>query len=83
MRNVPGTLPAADDLDSARLILRDRTTAIVRPAGPRDTALLVRFFHDLSRDALLRMSGLAEQVPELEELDLNPVIALPPAPAVG
>jgi len=30
------------------------------------------------RDALLRMSCLAEQVPEIEELDLNPVIALAP-----
>jgi len=28
------------------------------------------------RDVLLRMSCLAEQVPEIEELDLNPVIAL-------
>ncbi|HTI36044.1 MAG TPA: acetate--CoA ligase family protein, partial [Vicinamibacterales bacterium] len=30
------------------------------------------------RDVLLRMSCLAEQVPEIEELDLNPVIALAP-----
>ena len=54
MRNVPGTLPAADDLDSARLILRDGTTAIVRPAVPQDKALIVRFFHDLSLDARWR-----------------------------
>ena len=30
------------------------------------------------RDALLRMSCLAECVPEIAELDLNPVIALAP-----
>jgi acetyl coenzyme A synthetase (ADP forming)-like protein len=51
MRTVPGVLPAADDLDSARLILRDGTTAIVRPAGPADKALIGAFFHDLSPDA--------------------------------
>jgi acetyl coenzyme A synthetase (ADP forming)-like protein len=51
MRNIPGAFPAADDLDSARLILRDGTTAIVRPAGPQDKALIVRFFHDLSPEA--------------------------------
>jgi acyl-CoA synthetase (NDP forming)/GNAT superfamily N-acetyltransferase len=30
------------------------------------------------RDLLLRVSRLAEEVPEIEELDLNPVFALPP-----
>lgn len=30
------------------------------------------------RDILLRISSLAEEVPEILELDLNPVIALPP-----
>ena len=30
------------------------------------------------RDILLRLSSLAEEVPEILELDLNPVIALPP-----
>ena len=53
MRNIPGALPAADDLDSARLILRDGTSAIVRLATPDDTALMRRFFHELSRDARL------------------------------
>lgn len=33
---------------------------------------------DALRDALLRVSQLAEDVPEIEELDLNPVIALAP-----
>ena len=30
------------------------------------------------RDVLLRIARLAEEVPEIAELDLNPVIALPP-----
>jgi acyl-CoA synthetase (NDP forming) len=33
---------------------------------------------DALRDVLLRVSKLAEEVPEISELDLNPVIALPP-----
>ena len=31
------------------------------------------------RDRLLRVSRLADEVPEIMELDLNPVIALPAA----
>ena len=33
---------------------------------------------DALREVLLRVSRLAEEVPEIVELDLNPVIALPP-----
>jgi acyl-CoA synthetase (NDP forming) len=33
---------------------------------------------DALRDVLLRIARLAEEVPEIVELDLNPVIALPP-----
>jgi acyl-CoA synthetase (NDP forming) len=33
---------------------------------------------DALRDVLLRVARLAEEVPEIVELDLNPVIALPP-----
>ncbi len=33
---------------------------------------------DALRDILLRIARLAEEVPEIVELDLNPVIALPP-----
>jgi len=33
---------------------------------------------DALRDILLRLSRLAEEIPEIAELDLNPVIALPP-----
>ena len=54
MHNVPATLPAADDLDTARLILRDGTTAIVRPATVEDRALLVRFFNELSLESRWR-----------------------------
>ena len=32
---------------------------------------------DALRDVLLRVSRLADEVPEIVELDLNPVIALP------
>ena len=33
---------------------------------------------DALREVLLRVARLAEEVPEIVELDLNPVIALPP-----
>ena len=33
---------------------------------------------DALRELLLRIARLAEEVPEIAELDLNPVIALPP-----
>jgi acyl-CoA synthetase (NDP forming) len=33
---------------------------------------------DALRELLLRLSRLAEDVPEIAEIDLNPVIALPP-----
>ena len=33
---------------------------------------------DALREVVLRIARLAEEVPEIVELDLNPVIALPP-----
>jgi acyl-CoA synthetase (NDP forming) len=41
-----------------------------RGHAPGDVAAL--------REILLRLSRLAEELPEIAELDLNPVIALPP-----
>ena len=38
---------------------------------------------DALRDVLLRVSRLADDVPEIAELDLNPVMALPPGTAAG
>jgi acetyl coenzyme A synthetase (ADP forming)-like protein len=54
MHKVPAALPAADDLDTARLILRDGTTATVRPATRDDRALLIRFFNELSLESRWR-----------------------------
>src|SRR4026207_1441202 len=48
--------------------------ALRRPAGSgRHPAADV----DALRDLLLRVSRLADEIPEIIELDLNPVIALP------
>jgi acyl-CoA synthetase (NDP forming)/GNAT superfamily N-acetyltransferase len=43
--------PYQDAADRGRLILRDGSTAHVRPAGPADHAALERFFADLSPEA--------------------------------
>jgi acetyl coenzyme A synthetase (ADP forming)-like protein len=48
MHTAPPSPPATDDLDAARLVLRDGTVATVRPSTPADYELLRRFFHDLS-----------------------------------
>lgn len=34
--------------------------------------------HDALEDTLLRVSRLVEEIPEISELDLNPIFALPP-----
>ena len=51
MRTIPAPPPATDDLDASRLVLRDGTTATVRPASSQDRDALRRFFHDLSPDS--------------------------------
>ncbi|MQA31860.1 MAG: GNAT family N-acetyltransferase [Luteitalea sp.] len=48
MRQVTSSLPARDQMDSPRLVLRDGTVASVRLAEPGDHAAIRRFFHDLS-----------------------------------
>jgi acetate---CoA ligase (ADP-forming) len=51
MHNVPPSAPATDDLDTARLILRDGTSATVRQSTPADRPQLARFFHNLSPES--------------------------------
>jgi acyl-CoA synthetase (NDP forming) len=60
------------DQDAAELVRSLRSSPLLfgyRGSAPADTAAL--------EDLLLRLSRLGEQVPELAELDLNPVIAGP------
>jgi acetyl coenzyme A synthetase (ADP forming)-like protein len=52
MRESSPPLPAVDMLDSPRLILRDGTTASVRPTTAGDREAIRRFFHDLPTEAL-------------------------------
>jgi acetyl coenzyme A synthetase (ADP forming)-like protein len=59
------------DVDAEELVAGGRAAALVRGfrgAEPSDTAALV--------DVLLRLSLLAEDLPEVAELDLNPVLGL-------
>ncbi|HKD94562.1 MAG TPA: acetate--CoA ligase family protein, partial [Gaiellaceae bacterium] len=60
------------DLDAGELVDSGKAGRLVagfRGAPPADQAALV--------DLLLRLSLLAEELPEVAELDLNPVLALP------
>ncbi|HEX5173308.1 MAG TPA: GNAT family N-acetyltransferase [Gaiellaceae bacterium] len=60
------------DLDAAELVRSGKTGRLVagfRGAPPADEEALI--------DLLLRLSLLADDLPELVELDLNPVLALP------
>jgi acyl-CoA synthetase (NDP forming)/GNAT superfamily N-acetyltransferase len=44
-------LPAGDQIDSPRLVLRDGSVASVRPVTAADRESIRRFFHDLSPDS--------------------------------
>ena len=60
------------DLDAVELLRTGKAGRLVagfRGAPPADESALV--------DLLLRLSLLAEELPEVVELDLNPVLALP------
>jgi acetate---CoA ligase (ADP-forming) len=60
------------DLDAAELVRSGKTGRLVagfRGAPPADEEALI--------DLLLRLSLLADDLPEVVELDLNPVLALP------
>jgi len=65
-------LAPLDDVDAQELVQEGKAGRLVegfRGAPPADAAALV--------DLVLRLSALAEDLPEVAELDLNPVIALP------
>jgi NAD(P)-dependent dehydrogenase (short-subunit alcohol dehydrogenase family) len=66
MHKVSPSAPAADDLDSERLILRDGTTATVRRSVPSDEAQIVSFFRELSPESRWhRFFAVALPQPEL------------------
>jgi acyl-CoA synthetase (NDP forming) len=72
MGDVGFRLHPLTDVDADELLgslKASRLLAGYRGAPPADLAAL--------RDLLLRVSRLAEEVPQIAELDLNPVIALP------
>jgi acyl-CoA synthetase (NDP forming) len=60
------------DVDAQELVLGDKAGRLVRGfrgMAPADAAALV--------DLVQRLARLAEDLPEVAELDLNPVIGLP------
>ncbi len=66
------TLVPVTDLDAAALVREPRSSALLfghRGTDPVDVAAL--------EDLVLRVGRLADSVPQLAELDLNPVIARP------
>src|SRR5215467_1657470 len=50
-RPITPPLPARDQIDSPRLVLRDGTVASVRMATAADRESIRQFFHDLSPDS--------------------------------
>jgi acetate---CoA ligase (ADP-forming) len=51
VRPTTPTLPAGDQIDSPRLVLRDGTVASIRVVSPTDRESIRRFFHELSPDS--------------------------------
>src|SRR5262245_59253285 len=51
MRPITPPLPAGDQIDNPRLVLRDGSVASVREATPADRDSIRQFFHDLSPDS--------------------------------
>src|SRR5262245_39496169 len=51
MRPITPPLPAGDQIDSPRLVLRDGTVASVREVTAADRESIRQFFHDLSPDS--------------------------------
>src|SRR5215475_4945140 len=68
-RPITPPLPARDQIDSPRLVLRDGTVASVRTATPADREAIRQFFHDLSPDSRRkRFFTLAEPSDSVIEL---------------
>jgi hypothetical protein len=70
-------MPPVTDLDAAEMLDRLRLKPLLEgyrgaPAGDRDALLTL----------VQRVSALVEAVPELREMDLNPVKVLPPGQGV-
>jgi acetate---CoA ligase (ADP-forming) len=57
-------LPAADDLETPRLILRDGSVAILRLAGPSERRAMRRFFHELSPESRRHRFFIAGEPPD-------------------
>jgi acetyltransferase len=77
LRDAAFRLPPVSDLDAEEMIDRLRMRALLdgyRGAPPGDRAALVSL--------LQRVSALVEALPELRELDLNPVKVLAPGEGV-
>lgn len=72
-RDVAFRLAPLDDVDASELLHAVRGKQMLdgfRGAAPADRQAL--------QEALLRLSHLAAEVPEIAELDINPLLALPP-----
>jgi acyl-CoA synthetase (NDP forming) len=73
LRDVAFRLTPVTDLDAADMLARLRASRLLdgyRGASPGDREALIA--------VLLRVSALVESIPELRELDLNPVKVLSP-----
>ena len=73
LHDVAFRLPPVRDLDAAEMLATLRASRLLdgyRGAPPADRAALIA--------VILRVSALVECIPELRELDLNPVKVLPP-----
>jgi acetyl coenzyme A synthetase (ADP forming)-like protein len=60
----PPPLPAGDDVEGHRLVLRDGSVAAVRPAEPSDAEAMRRFFDALSPESRRRRFMAAGQPPD-------------------
>ncbi|HVR73758.1 MAG TPA: acetate--CoA ligase family protein, partial [Planctomycetota bacterium] len=72
-KDVSFRLPPVSDVDAAEMLSRLRSSPLLdgyRGAPPGDREAL--------SDVIQRVSALVEVVPEMRELDLNPVKVLPP-----
>ena len=56
--------PAADDLQTPRLVLRDGSVTTVRPATASDHQAMRRFFHELSPESRRHRFFIAGEPPE-------------------